>query len=152
MVLADAMAPTPAPELDPSAEPAIDTPAAEPLTPAEVPSETPRGELSAKPAAAPGRRYFASSEVDTPAAPLPDWNVDVAAMMALGVERFSFDVLIGETGVAERCTITRIEPEQSPATRSAVASRLCETALRPAQRQGSAVPSIRHIELVVAPP
>ena len=73
-------------------------------------------------------------------------------MLALGVQRFSFDVLIGETGTAEQCTVTRIEPEQSPATRRAVAARLCETELRPAQRRGSAVPSIRHIELVVAPP
>jgi hypothetical protein len=31
-----------------------------------------------------------------------------------------------------------------------VASRLCETTLRPALRQGLAVPSVRHIELVLA--
>jgi hypothetical protein len=97
-----------------------------------------------------GLRYFDTSEVDTPAMPLPEWQVDVAMLMAEGVRSVSVDVLISEAGVAQQCAVTRVEPPQQPKLLAAVASRLCETTLRPAMRQGVAVPNVRHIELVLA--
>jgi hypothetical protein len=97
-----------------------------------------------------GARYFDVSEVDTPAMPLPDWQVDVAMLMTEGVRSVSVDVLISESGAAQQCAVTRVEPPQQPGLLAAVASRLCETTLRPAMRQGLAVPSVRHIELVLA--
>jgi hypothetical protein len=97
-----------------------------------------------------GRRYFDTSEVDAPAMPLPEWQVDVPMLMGLGVRSVSVDVLISEAGVAQQCAITRIEPPQPPALQLEVAARLCETVLRPAQRRGVAVASVRHIELVLA--
>jgi hypothetical protein len=97
-----------------------------------------------------GLRYFDTSEVDTPAMPLPEWQVDVAMLMAQGVRSVSVDVLISESGTAQQCAVTRVEPPQPPDLLAAVASRLCETTLRPAVRQGLPVPSVRHIELVLA--
>jgi len=98
----------------------------------------------------PGQRYFDTSEVDAPAMPLPEWQVDVPMLMAQGVRSVSVDVLISETGVARQCAVTRSEPPQPSALQLAVAARLCETVLRPAQRRGVAVASVRHIELVLA--
>ena len=98
----------------------------------------------------PGKRYFDMSEVDDPAMPLPEWNVDVPMLMGLGVRSVSIDVLISETGVAQQCVVTRIEPQQPSSLQVTVASRLCDTVLRPAQRRGVAVASVRHIELVLA--
>ena len=97
-----------------------------------------------------GTHYFNVSEVDTPAMPLPEWQVDVAMLMAEGVHSVSVDVLISESGTAQQCAVTRVEPPQPPDLLAAVASRLCETTLRPAMRQGLPVPSVRHIELVLA--
>ena len=82
--------------------------------------------------------------------PLPEWQVDVAILMAEGVRSVSVDVLISESGAAQHCAVTRVEPPQQPDLLAAVASRLCETTLRPAMRRGAAVPSVRHIELVLA--
>jgi hypothetical protein len=106
----------------------------------------------ADPEAAESARYFNIGEVDTPAVPRPDWEVDVALLMGLGVRSFSIDVLINETGTAEQCAVTRIEPDQSNELRHAVAAKFCETVLSPAKRRGVAVRSIRHIELLLAPP
>jgi hypothetical protein len=97
-----------------------------------------------------GTHYFDVSEVDTPAMPLPEWQVDVAVLMAQGARSVSVDVLISESGTAQQCAVTRVEPPQPPDLLAAVASRLCETTLRPAMRQGLPVPSVRHIELVLA--
>ncbi|MDO9313459.1 MAG: hypothetical protein Q7T97_02805 [Burkholderiaceae bacterium] len=100
-----------------------------------------------------GRYYFSVEEVDTPAIPNPDWQVDVALLLGMGVRSFNVNVLINETGVAELCTITRMEPEQPVDLRKLVEMKLCETVLRPAIRRGAAVPSVRHIELMLmAPP
>ncbi len=106
----------------------------------------------ADPEAAESARYFNIGEVDTPAVPRPDWEVDVALLMGLGVRSFSVDVLINEMGTAEQCAVTRIDPDQSNELRHAVAAKFCETVLSPAKRRGVAVRSIRHIELLLAPP
>lgn len=99
-----------------------------------------------------GRHYFSIEEVDMPAVPQPDWQVDVAMLLGMGVRSFNVNVLINDAGVAEQCAITRIEPEQSIELRQAVATKLCETELSPAMRRGVAVPSVRHIELLLATP
>lgn len=99
-----------------------------------------------------GRRYFSIQEVDTPAVPQPDWRVDVERLLGMGVSSFHVNVLIDETGRAERCAVTRIDPEQAIEVQQAIATTLCETQLRPAWRRGVAVPSVRHIELLLAAP
>ena len=119
-------------------------------SPDELQSPAAGASMSSGAHPAPGQRYFDTSEVDTSAMPLPEWQVDVPTLMALGVRSVSVDVLISEAGVTQQCAVTRIEPQQPPALQLAVASRLCETVLRPAQRHGVAVASVRHIELVLA--
>ncbi|MFM9914467.1 MAG: hypothetical protein ACKVOX_01560 [Rhizobacter sp.] len=99
-----------------------------------------------------GRHYFSVEEVDTPAIPTPDWQVDVALLLGMGIRSFNVNVLINETGVAEHCAVTRMEPEQAVELRRSVEMKLCETVLRPAMRSGVAVPSVRHIELLLASP
>lgn len=98
-----------------------------------------------------GRRYFTVSEVDTPAMPQPEWHLDVPMLVGLGVYSFSVDMLIGDSGTAEQCVLTQMIPEQTPEVRAAVAATLCTTALSPALRRGVPVPSVRHIELIIAP-
>jgi hypothetical protein len=95
------------------------------------------------------RRYFDAAEVDTPAAPQPDWQVDIDRMIAAGVHRVNFEILVNEFGVAERCRITLMEPPQSLPP-SQVAARLCTTRMTPAMRGGAPVPSVRRIELLLA--
>ena len=90
----------------------------------------------ADPEAGESARYFNIGEVDTPAVPRPDWEVDVALLMGMGVRSFSIDVLINEMGTAEQCAVTRIEPDQSNELRHAVAAKFCETVLSPAKRRG----------------
>lgn len=148
-----AAAPVPPPDAAPSAEPPADTSAdiaASDPEPASM-SATPPTPL-ADPDAAEGVRYFSVGEVDKPAVPRPDWQVDVSMLMGLGVRSFSVDVLIDESGTPEQCAVTRIEPDQSPELRDTVAAKLCETVLTPAMRRGVAVRSVRHIELLLAPP
>ena len=60
-------------------------------------------------------------------------------------------MLINDHGDAERCTLTRMVPEQAPALRDAVTTTLCTTELDPAMRRGVAVPSVRHIEVILVP-
>jgi hypothetical protein len=125
------------------------TPAqAAPVEPAFDAAESAEGTSAPQPSI--GTRYFDVSEVDTPAMPLPEWQVDVAMLMAQGARSVSVDVLISEAGVAQQCAVTRVEPPQPPDLLAALASRLCETTLRPALRQGLPVLSVRHIELVLA--
>jgi len=121
---------------------------AAPVEPALDSAESAEGTSAPQPSV--GTRYFDTSEVDAPAMPLPEWQVDVAMLMALGVHSLNVHVLISESGAAQQCAVTRVEPPQQPDLLAAAASSLCETTLRPAMRQGVAVPSVRHIELVLA--
>lgn len=145
----------------PVATPTADVPAdssGEPLISSDVAAVDPASASIgpplplAEPDTTEGPRYFTVSEVDKPAVPRPDWQVDVPLLMGLGVRSFSVDVLISETGSAEQCAVTRIEPEQSVDLRHVVETKFCETVLSPALRRGVAVRSIRHIELLLAPP
>ena len=92
------------------------------------------------------RRYFDVTEVDTPAMPLSDWEIDAESLLARGVSKLSFEILISEDGEGERCRILTLESFSSIASDS-LAARLCSTRLSPALKAGIAVPSVRRIEL-----
>ena len=98
------------------------------------------------------RHFFSIEEVDAPAVPQPDWHVDVGMLLGMGVRSFAVEVLIDETGIAKHCSVARMEPDQTFELQQRVAMTLCETRLRPAIRRGVAVPSVRHIELLLASP
>jgi len=95
------------------------------------------------------RRYFDVSEVDTPAAPTPDWALDPALLTRNAVQSLKVEVLVSETGRAERCTVLSMQPAR-PALRPLIAKQLCETRLTPAMRSGVAVPSVRHVEILIS--
>ena len=96
-------------------------------------------------------RFFTSGEVDRPAEPDPDWNLDPAALDAVGVQKIVFDIFIGPTGEVIGCEI--IEPRSLPEeARLALQERLKQTVLQPARRHDMAVASVRRIEVSVASP
>ncbi|MBW8828021.1 MAG: hypothetical protein JF606_01055 [Burkholderiales bacterium] len=94
-------------------------------------------------------RYYESHEVDIPAAPLPDWEVDADQLVTSGVRRLSFAVWVDERGVARKCKVLIMDPVGALKP-EAIAARLCTTNLMPAVRRGVKVASVRHIELVLA--
>jgi hypothetical protein len=120
---------------------------------AHEPAQADTLQPAAAPVAAPvkpgTRRYFDASDVDAPAAPQPDWQVDIDQLVASGVRRLDFEVLVSERGVAERCRILQMEPPKALPS-SVVAARLCTTRMTPAMRQGAPVASVRRIELMLA--
>ena len=95
------------------------------------------------------RRYFDVAEVDEPASPQPDWQLDIEQLVASGVRSLNFEVFVTEGGVAERCSILQMNPPNALPS-PAVAARLCSTRLTPAKRQGLPVASVRRIELMLA--
>ena len=96
-------------------------------------------------------RFYRSSEVDRPAEPDSDWNLDTAVLDAAGVERLVFEVFIGHNGEVIACTI--LEPASLDAqARQTIEERLRQTVLQPAVRAGTAVASVRRIEVSAAPP
>jgi|GEM_PF-6803864 len=93
--------------------------------------------------------YYESHEVDIPAEPLPDWEVDVDQLMTSGVRRLSFAVWVDERGIARKCKVLNMDPV-GVLKPEAIAVRLCQTNLTPAVRRGVKVASVRHIELLLA--
>jgi hypothetical protein len=93
--------------------------------------------------------YYESHEVDVPAAPQPDWEVDADQLMASGVRKLSFAVWVDERGVARKCKVISIDPAGAIKPEP-IAARLCKTTLTPAVRRGIDVASVRHIELLLA--
>lgn len=99
-------------------------------------------------------RYYEPDEVDTPAIPQSDWQIDIGRLLALQVRRFSAEILIGADGQAQQCTLGEIEPPlvappgSDPG--SELAAELCRTPLRPAERGGRPVASVRRIELMLS--
>ena len=94
--------------------------------------------------------YYEFGEVDTPALPDTDWNLDPDLLDALGVSRMVFEVFISETGEVVDCHV--IEPEAlDPDARQTLEARLRQTTLQPALRGGRSVASLRKIELSLAP-
>ena len=89
-------------------------------------------------------------EVDSPAYPRSDWNLDVDALEAVGISRLVFEVLVNDRGEVVECTV--LDPTGLPDdARRGLEQRLRETNLQPAQRAGQLVASMRRIELVVVP-
>ena len=96
-------------------------------------------------------RFYRSSEVDRPAEPDSDWNLDTAVLDAAGVERLVFEMFIGHNGEVIGCTI--LEPASlDTQARQTIEERLRQTTLKPAIRGGTAVASVRRIEVSAAPP
>ena len=121
--------------------------AASPIELAAAPPE--RGAPAAGGRDAPGYHYSVD-EVDTPAAPRSDWDVDIASLLSRNVAMVSFEVQVSDTGRLERCKVIQIQPPAA-SLEEPLASRLCKTRATPAIRRGVAVPSVRRIELVLAP-
>jgi len=102
-----------------------------------------------EPVARTARRHFEVSEVDSPAMPVPDWQLDAESLLSRGVRKLSFEILISADGEGERCRILAVEGFSSIAS-DAVAAQLCSTRLSPAVKAGVAVPSVRRIELFLS--
>lgn len=133
--------PAPPPE---SAE-ARPAPAARPPAPAAASVTLPPREESGSPV-----RFYRSSEVDRPAVPESDWNLDTATLDAAGVERLVFDIFIDREGAVVGSAIVE-PPDLDRDTRRTLELRLRETIATPALRQGDAVASVRRIEVSVWP-
>ncbi len=92
--------------------------------------------------------FFGYDEVETPARPDTDWNLDASALDALGIERLVFDVFINDAGEVIACTFKEPASLNSD-EKEAISARLRMTALTPAVRAGRAVASFRTIDLFV---
>ena len=93
-------------------------------------------------------RFYRFREVDSPAEPDSDWNLDTAALESAGLNRLVFEVFVSSTGELVECTI--LEPETLGAdTRRTLEDRMRQTRLQPALRGGSPVASVRRIEVSV---
>jgi hypothetical protein len=94
-------------------------------------------------------RFYRLREVDSPAQPTEDWNLDIDALDKLGLSRLAFEVLIDERGEIVGCTVLD-PPALADDLRNALEERLRHTRMSPATRAGSNVPSVRRIELFVS--
>jgi len=95
-------------------------------------------------------RFYRTGEVDRPAFPDSDWNLDTAVLDAAGLERMVFEVYINDRGEVVRCKI--LEPfDLAEPLRLTLEGRLRQTRLSPATRAGVAVASVRRIQLSVLP-
>jgi hypothetical protein len=95
-------------------------------------------------------RFYRTGEVDRPAFPDSDWNLDTAVLDVAGLERLVFEVYINDRGEVVRCKV--LEPvDLAEPLRATLEGRLRETKLSPATRAGAPVPSFRRIELSVLP-
>lgn len=97
----------------------------------------------------PGRRYFEADEVDQPAVPEPDWQVDPETLIAANIRSLRAEVQVSNRGIAERCRVLEMNPPSAQA-QARVERELCSTRLRPAMRAGVAVPSVRRIEMLLS--
>ena len=104
--------------------------------------------LAARDGTANSVRYFRIGEVERPATPDSDWNLDPAALDVAGLTRLVFEVFVGADGMVVGCTILE-PPTLDEATRAALVERLRQTTLQPAERGGVAVASVRRIEMSV---
>lgn len=95
-------------------------------------------------------RFYSFMEVDSPAFPRSDWNLDVDALEANGISRLVFEVLINDRGEIVECTVLDPTGLRDEVKRS-FEQRLSETSMQPAQRAGQLVASMRRIELLVEP-
>ena len=93
--------------------------------------------------------FYTYREVDSPAFPESDWNLDVGVLDEIGVQRLVFEVLVSDHGQVVGCTV--LQPaDLADDVKRGIEKRLSETALLPALRAGRLVASVRRIELLVA--
>jgi hypothetical protein len=90
-------------------------------------------------------KFYTISEVDQPASPTVEWQLDTAVLRPGVLYHATLDVLIDQDGRIVQSTIIRLEPEDW-AARAALA-RLSDTRMLPARLHGNPVASRRHIEL-----
>lgn len=121
-----------------------------PTTEAAEPASTLLWPVSTTAAATePTGHFYSSAEVERPAEPNSDWNLDPAALDLNGITSLVFDIFIGRDGEVIACTI--LDPaELAPETRLALEQRLRQSVAQPALRGGLPVPSVRRIEVSVA--
>ena len=92
--------------------------------------------------------FYMFHEVDTPAFPESDWNLDVESLDAIGVQRLTFEVLISDRGDVVGCTVLA-PSDLADDVKRGLEQRLSATRLLPAERGGQLVASVRRIELAV---
>ena len=97
--------------------------------------------------------FYTFREVDSPAFPESDWNLDVESLDSIGVQRLVFEVLVSDRGQVVGCMVLD-PPNLADDVKRQLETRLSETPLLPALRGGRLVASVRRIELLVtaAPP
>jgi hypothetical protein len=93
--------------------------------------------------------FYTYREVDTPAFPESDWNLDVGVLDEIGVQRLVFEVLVSDHGQVVGCTVMQ-PTDLTDDVKRGLEKRLSETSLLPALRAGQLVASVRRIELLVA--
>lgn len=93
-------------------------------------------------------RFFRLGEVDEPAEPASDWNVEVATLDQLGIDHVIFEVLVSDRGEIINCVLA-LPIDLRPEVRLGLEERLRETEMRPAVKDGTRVASYRRIELYV---
>jgi len=93
-------------------------------------------------------RFYRFPEVDRPADPQPDWDIDPEALDKLGLRRLAFEVLINDRGEIVGCTILD-PPALADDIRNDLEARLQATPMNPAVRGGQRVASVRRIELLL---
>jgi hypothetical protein len=93
--------------------------------------------------------FYTFHEVDKPAFPESDWNLDVESLDAIGVQRLAFEVLISDRGDIVGCTV--LAPDDlTDEVKHGLEQRLSATRLLPAERRGQFVASVRRIDLTVS--
>ena len=123
-----------------------------PSTQHRVTANQPSARITLHPSAAePAQQvmFYAFREVDSPASPETDWNLDVETLDQIGVQRLVFQVLISDRGDVVGCTV--LEPSDlADDVKRDLEKLLSQTKVRPALRAGQLVASVRRIELLVA--
>ena len=92
--------------------------------------------------------FYTFREVDKPAFPESDWNLDVESLDAIGVQRLAFEVLISDAGEVIGCTVLA-PTDLADDVKHGLEQRLSATRLLPAERNGQLVASVRRIDLAV---
>jgi hypothetical protein len=117
----------------------------------KAPLPAPRPALTSDPGTESAHRvvFYTYHEVDNPAFPASDWNLDVDSLDKIGVTRLTFEVLVSADGDVLGCTV--LTPDSlDPVVRRDLEDRISKTRMLPAIRAGQLVASMRRIELVVA--
>ena len=138
------------PSISHDAAPAVNNhpPSTQRHVPASLPSaRIPQSHAAAEPVQQ--VMFYAFREVDSPASPETDWNLDVETLDQIGVQRLVFEVLISDRGDVVGCTV--LEPSDlTDDVKRDLEKLLSQTRVRPALRTGQLVASVRRIELLVA--